>query len=110
MNDEHLQRQVSSLWSTAQQQGWTRRCRFQVGWRVQDEARRRLLAKRVLSVQGWYASPAEDYEPEDDPAEFIAHVIVASPSRALIEEQIRWASRLAEEFGATLPRVGLGAA
>ncbi len=110
MSNENLQRQLSSLWRTAQQHGWTRRCRLQVGWRIEDEARRRSLAKRVLSVPGWQASPDEDYEPEGDPAEFIAHIIIESPSRALLEQQIRLASHLAEEFSATLPRLGVGAA
>ena len=110
MSNETLQRQLSSLWRTAQQQGWTGRCRLQVGWRIEDDARRRSLTKRVLSVPGWHASPQDDYEPEDDPAEFIAHIVIDSPSRALLDQQIHWAMHLAEEFGATLPRLGLGAA
>lgn len=81
-----------------------------MGWRIEDEARRRSLTKRVLAAPGWHASPDEDYEPEDDPAEFIAHRVIESPSRALLEQQLRWASHLAEEFGATLPRLSLGAA
>lgn len=108
MSNENLQRQLSSLWRTARQQGWTRRYRFQVGWRIEDEARRRSLAERVLSASGWNASPDEDYEPEDDPAEFIAYIIIVSPSRRLLDQQLRWASHLAEEFGATLQRLGLG--
>jgi hypothetical protein len=110
VSNENLQRQLSSLWRTAQQQGWTRRCRLQVGWRIECEGRRRSLAKRVLSAPGWNASLDEEYEPEDDPAEFIAHIVIESPTRALLEQQIRWAKHLAEEFGATLPRLGLGAA
>jgi hypothetical protein len=110
VTNENLQRQLSSLWRIAQQHGWIRRCRLQVGWRIEDGARRRSLAKRVLSASGWNASPDEEYDPEDDPAEFIAHIVIEFPSRALLEHQLRWANQLAAEFGATLPRLVLGAA
>jgi hypothetical protein len=99
------------LWRDARARGWTSKSlRITIGWLAKSEPQALALRREVLRASEYSPAPDEDYEPEDDPKEVICVRVVPRLTLAKLEQELEWAARLGDQFGARQSRAGLGIA
>jgi hypothetical protein len=62
------------------------------------------LERAILREPGWFASPADEYEPECEPLDFFVFTVVTHPSLAALEERVARVEQVSRPFGASLNR------
>jgi hypothetical protein len=108
-NTQRIERQLHQLWRRARTLGWSHSDIFlSIGWLCTPATCHTELKEHILSTSGWSAAAPEDYEPEDDPAEFIAQIQMTQPTLTALESELAWALSVAAGFGAEITRVGIG--
>jgi hypothetical protein len=108
-NTQGIERQLHQLWRRARTLGWRHSAiSLSIGWLCTLSSRHTELKEHILSTNGWSSAAPEDYEPEDDPTEFIAQIQMTQPTLTALESELAWALSVAAAFGAEITRVGIG--